>query len=75
MITFNSDKHFGLTDMTEGTGEEYSSRMKVAIKTGFCSLILDTYTNLVRGTPVEKLNHHNETMNGCVSHICVCFGM
>lgn len=41
----------------------------------FCSHITDSYTNLVGRTPVEKLNHQDETINGCVSHICVCFGM
>jgi len=30
-------------------------------------------TNLVRWRLVEHLDHHDKTMNGSASHICVCF--
>jgi len=48
---------------------------RAILGTVFCSHITDSYTNLVGWTPVEKLNHQDETINGCASHICVCSGM
>lgn len=48
---------------------------RTILGTVVCSHITDSYTNLVGRTPVEKLNHQDETINGCASHICVCFGM